>query len=146
MPYGGARSVLPIGEGRGRATGAGDQEGLPWPLTRTPPCQVTGQVPTLCPLGLCPPYLLDFQRPRALLQSLTEAGEAQGLQLTLREAERGQVGQAGGQRGPRALVQPQGLSPSPCTPPPQPPGCRVLPSQGTLCAPSLPYSPIPTTR
>ena len=81
----------------GRTTGSG-RKGPGWIHLASnqdtphllPPPDGPRQAPTLCFWGLCPPYLLDFQRPRALLQSLTEAGEARGLQLTLLEAGKGQ--------------------------------------------------------
>lgn len=91
-----------------------DQEGLTWPLTRPPPPRSLGRCPR-CGPGLCPQYLLDFQGPRALLQRLAEVGEAQGLQLTVLEAEKGQ---AGTMRSGRA----QGLCPAP-----KPVGHRPLP-------------------
>lgn len=144
MPSWGTRSLLPVGQGWAGLQGlAGrDQERLTSSQDALPP-PPTGQRPTWCPLGLRPPYLLDFQRPRALLQSVTEAGEARGLQEALPEAERGQRTGQGIREDPSAAP---GLSSSPSPPPPPPLGCRIPPLQDTLFTPSVPYSLIPTTQ
>lgn len=72
------------------------------------PSQVTGQIPTWCPLGLCLRYLLEFQGSWALLQSGTEVGEAWGLQRTLTEAAKGQWAGQGIRESPGSLASPRG--------------------------------------
>jgi hypothetical protein len=70
-----------------------------------------------CALRVLSYYLLDFQRPWALLQSGTEEGKARGFQLTLLKAERGK--RMGLQRGPffyqtpSPELQASGASPMP---------------------------------
>lgn len=120
LSVGGVRYLIwAFGSKSGNSHGVGlwglagrNQKRLTWPLRRTPPTpQVTGQMPALCPLGLCLPYLLDFHRPWALLQSFTEADEARGLQLTLPEAEKGQWAGRGSERAQGTCPAPGHISP-----------------------------------
>lgn len=95
--------------------------------------QITTQMPASHPLGPRPPYLLDFQGSWARLQSLTEAGEAWGLQLTLSEAVKSQRAEQGSER---ALPSSQEH---------RSPGCRLLPNWPHSPPPKSPRAPAPSS-